>query len=122
MLAVTARTYEQLDAEALDLLRRAVERHKSKGAVAALLGYSRPAVSMALSGTYKGNTRHLRERIVAVLVDQVQCPHIGEAIPPARCAELRARPMSTSNRDALKQWQACRSCPFNGRGDDDGAR
>lgn len=116
MLAVTPRTYAQLDADALDLLRRAVAEHKSRRIVAEMLGYSRPAISMALSGTYKADTAGLRARIMAVLVDQVLCPHLGRAIAPDECADLAARPMSTSNRDALKQWQACRACPRGQKG------
>lgn len=116
MLAVTPRAYQQLDAEALAVLRRAVEVHGSIATVAEMLGYSRPAISGALAGAYPAGTARLRERILSRLVDQVSCPHLARAIPPAQCADLASRPLSTSNRDALKQWQACRSCPRGQKG------
>lgn len=111
MLAVTPPSYAQLSEADLALLRAAVTRHGSIAAVAAALGYSRPSISMALSGQYKGNTGRLAARIRDVLRAAVECPHLGQTIAASRCAELRALPLSTSNRAALKQWQACRVCP-----------
>ncbi|MFG1409482.1 hypothetical protein V5G24_00080 [Xanthobacter sp. VTT E-85241] len=110
MLAVTPSTYEQLGEDALALLRDAVKQRRSIAAVAHALGYSRSAISMALAGKYVGGTARLRARILEVLVHQVQCPHLGEPIAPSACRDLRERPMSTANRDAIKQWQACRMC------------
>ena len=121
MLAVTPPdidAYEQLSGAALDRLRAAVIAQGSIQAVATALGYSRPAISAALAGRYKGHTHKLRARIAEVLVDQVQCPHLGVALTPAACRDLSGRGMSTANREAIKQWQACQSCPHR-KGDGD---
>lgn len=114
MLPVTRRAYEQLDGEALALLRAAVSQHGSITAVARLLGYSRPAISGALGGTYGANVSALRTRIYELLREGVICPHTNMAISAETCRDHRERPMSTANRDALKQWQACRACRLGG--------
>lgn len=115
MLAVTPPAYDQLDDEAMTLLRQGLAQAGSITALAARLGYSRPAISAALAGTYKGHTTRLRARLFEALQGGVECPHLGDTIPAGQCADLRARPLSTSNRDALKQWQACRICPHGGQ-------
>lgn len=120
MLAVTPSAYDQLDDEAMALLRQGLAQAGSITALSVRLGYSRPALSAALAGKYKGHTTRLRARLFEVLHGGVACPHLGgETIPAGQCAELRARPLSTSNRDALKQWQACRICPHGGQCSED---
>lgn len=105
--------YPQLDPRALALLHEAIARHGSQGAVAALLGYARTAVNQALHGRYPADARKLSARIVEVFADHVACPHLQREIPSASCREQRERPLSTANREAIKHWQACRSCPLN---------
>lgn len=48
----------------LDLLRAFVARCGSINAAARRLGYSRPAISMALNGKYKGETTRLQARVL----------------------------------------------------------
>ncbi|HEY9212090.1 MAG TPA: LysR family transcriptional regulator [Ancylobacter sp.] len=106
-------TYPQLDERCLALLREAVTRLGSITAVAARLEYARSSVSMALKGCYPGDAQHLASRIMDIFADHVACPHVGHEIPTSACRAHRDRPLSTANRELVKQWQACRACPIN---------
>ncbi|WP_310200752.1 hypothetical protein [Ancylobacter sp. 3268] len=106
-------TYPQLDPRCRSLLEEARQRLGSITAVAAKLDYARSSVSMALAGHYPGDVRQLAARIVEIFADHVACPHLGQDIPTARCRETRERPFTDTSRDAIKQWQACRTCPLN---------
>jgi len=106
-------TYPQLDERTLRLLVEAVARHGTRGVVADMLGYTRTAVSQALNGRYPADTRKLAARIVEVFADHVACPHLALDIPSAACREHREAPLSTASREAIKHWQACRTCPLN---------
>lgn len=103
----------------LDLIRAEVERLGSVRAVADALGYSRSAVSLALSGTYPGSTARLEAAAVERL-GRVLCPHQEQEIAVAACKRLREAPMQTSSRAAYRQWQACRTCAHNPDRDGDG--
>ncbi|CAA0087007.1 Uncharacterised protein [Starkeya nomas] len=107
------KTYPQLDERSLALLREAVLRLGSRGAVAEKLGYARTAVSQALNGCYPADTGKLAARIVEIFADHVACPHLLREIRAGDCREHRERPLSTANREAIKHWQACRACPLN---------
>ncbi|MEN5083712.1 hypothetical protein ABE438_14610 [Bosea sp. TWI1241] len=110
---MSVRTYPQLDDETRSLLRQQVERLGSVGAVAGKLGYSRPAISGALHGTYVGNTDRLRSRIVEVFLDAIVCPHVGKAIAPDECRWWRTCPCPTHSNVAANHWLACKTCPNN---------
>lgn len=94
---------------AMALLRAAVAR-SSVAAVARRLGYSRPAVTMVLGGTYAGRPDTLLARALDRLTAR-RCPHLGTEIPSLECAQHRSRPMPTGSRSAFRHWQACRACP-----------
>ncbi|MBF0094907.1 MAG: LacI family transcriptional regulator [Alphaproteobacteria bacterium] len=103
----------------LTLLRDEVGRSNITQA-AKKLGYSRTAVSQALSGTYGAGTSRLSAKVILVL-GRVSCPGAGREVSPVECRELRSRPMPTGNRNAFRSWQACRTCPHRPRsseGDD----
>lgn len=109
-------TYPQLDETARELLaRRVADLGGSKAAVAAELSVARTSVSQALSGTYPGDTRHLRAKIIARYAEQVDCPALGQSMSPAECAGYRERPLSacSAHPASVRHWQACQSCGHN---------
>lgn len=73
------------------------------------LGYSRTAVSLALTGNYPGRTDKLAATVLAILGRQA-CPHLGREVTPAECAG-NAGEMPTSSPAALRLWRACQTCP-----------
>lgn len=104
--------YEQLEGRALALLRAEVARSNIKMA-AIRLGFSRPAISMALAGKYPAGVGRLRAKIFETFADRVDCPHLGHDIAPSECRDHRDAPMPTAPRRAVAHWQACRNCLFN---------
>lgn len=105
--------YQQLDAATLNVLREQVQKHGAVGPVARKLGYSRPAVSGALNGSYGGGTAKLRARIYEVFVEAVFCPHLGEPMPSDECRWWRTSPCPTSSPASAQHWLACKTCIFN---------
>ncbi|KQI69402.1 hypothetical protein AN189_02985 [Loktanella sp. 3ANDIMAR09] len=88
--------------------------------VARQLGYSRPAISLVLSGDYAGATGKIAAKVIACFTDSVHCPHLTATISQARCGDHQSRAMPTSDPDALRHWIACRSgCPNSHHGTDD---
>lgn len=96
---------------AMRLLRERAAR-TSVSAAARDLGYSRPAVSMALAGTYVGGLERMARRAMECF-GAVACPHLDAPIPAAVCAEHRSRPMPTGSARSFRHWQACRRCRHN---------
>jgi len=78
-------------------------------AAAARLGYSRPAISLALSGKYPGKTDKLAARVLEVLGSS-HCPHLGRPVSAQECAG-NSGTMPTSSPAALRLWRACQGCP-----------
>jgi len=94
----------------LSILRNAVENHpRGAAGVGDLIGYSRPAVSRALSGTY-GDTSRL-ERAVMTKLPVVECPHLGAPISRTDCDALASRSYASIAAAEVPQWRACRRCP-----------
>lgn len=109
---MTGASYKQLSPRALQLLRDAVASATITH-VARELKISRPAVSLLLKGTYKGNADAMEGRILGRFgAGYVACPHLGSPIAVAECQSWRKRPMPTSNPDALRHWAACQKCPI----------
>lgn len=73
------------------------------------LGYSRTAISLALSGKYIGSTDKVAASVLAVL-GSVDCPHLGLAVQPTKCAASAGK-MPTSSPGDLRLWRACQGCP-----------
>ena len=93
---------------ALQLIRTAVAS-SNKQAVATRLGYSRPALSRLLGGSYGDPDRLLRTALS--ILDSVLCPHTGHHEQRSVChAQLIAEP-PTHNPYRLAHWHACRRCP-----------
>lgn len=93
---------------AMNLLRRAVAKPSSIAAVARSLGYTRPALSRLLSGSYGDSDTLLRTALQRL--DSVGCPHTGREEPRALCAEQSAAEPPTHNPFRLAHWHACRRC------------
>lgn len=114
-MSLTALTHEAR-ARALSLIRAEVSA-SSKAAVAMRLGYSRPAVSRLLSGTYGDPDQLLRTALT--VLDSVTCPHTGREEPRALCAEQARSEPPTHNPFRLAHWHACRRCAhFQGNRDE----
>jgi len=107
-------TLLKLDDRCQSLVADAIARHGSIKAVAALIGYSRTALSLALSGGYRANSlKPLETAIIDALATRIACPHLAADISPAVCRDHRERPIPTADPRALRHWQACRFCPEN---------
>lgn len=98
----------------LDLLRTRVEELGSIAAVAAEVGYSRSAVSLALSGNYPAKVTKLAAAVIAAYTRCV-CPYLKREITAAECRRHRTRPMPQSVPDELRFWSTCQRCPVGQR-------
>ncbi|MFB2531006.1 hypothetical protein ACEYYA_02445 [Paracoccus sp. p3-h83] len=103
------------------LLRAEQAKGKSISQIARETGMARPSVSMLLSGKYPAQsldlaTRKHGARIVHLYRNQVLCPHLRTGISAETCATYARAPMSTSNPEKLRHWQACRRCLLNPEG------
>lgn len=80
--------------------------------VARQLGYSRPTISLVLSGAYNGGTDRIAAKVIAAFTELVQCPFLGCELAQVKCGDFQSRPMPTSDPEALRHWVACRTgCP-----------
>lgn len=105
---------QQLSHDAKAIVEAAVRRHGTIKAVAERIGYSRPALSLALRGAYRaGSLSLMEEAIAANLGTDVPCPYLGRSITASTCRATREQPVPTHDPRELKHWQACRACPRN---------
>lgn len=95
----------------LNLLRQEVAASTIQ-ATATRLGVSRTAVSLVLSDKYPAKTDRIAQRVIDVL-GAVDCPVLGESIPPERCHSYRCMRAPTHNPIAMRHWRACQRCPNN---------
>lgn len=102
-----------------DLLRDAVARHGSISAVARIIGYKRPSVSLYLAGRYPADPSRIEAAILAKLAGRVACPHLGRDIAGDDCRGFALRPMPMSDPRALRHWRACQGCPSRPKEADD---
>lgn len=103
--------------EWITLLREQQAKGKSVSQIARETGMKRPSLSMLLNGTYPAQsldlvTRKHGARVVQLYRDQVLCPHLRRGIGAEECRSFAAAPMSTSNPEKLRHWEACRRCPL----------
>lgn len=109
------------DPEWLALLKAERAAGKSVSEIAREVEMPRSSVSMLISGTYPAASLDLvsRKHGAAVVLKyraQVLCPYLRRGIAPQDCAGFAAAPMSTSNPDKLRHWNACRRCAQNPKG------
>ncbi len=95
----------------LDILKDQVAK-SSKADVAKRIGYSRTAVSLALSGNYKGSTDKLEAAVLETFTGPIECPFLAERISSDDCTDFRTRPIPQSSAAALRHWRACQACPL----------
>jgi len=93
----------------IEMLRAEAAR-TSIASAARRIGYSRPAVSGVLNGSYRGDTCRIRARVLAVLGRCVVCPHTGSGMHIEECRRWRSRPMPMGSASDLRHWRACRHC------------
>lgn len=109
------------DPEWITLLKAERASGKSVSAIAREVDMPRSSVSMLISDTYPAASLDLvtRKHGAAVVLKyraQVLCPYLHRGISPQDCASFAAAPMSTSNPDKLRHWNACRRCAQNPKG------
>lgn len=79
--------------------------------VAERLGYSRPAVSRVLAGTY-GDPARLAAKVLATYA-RIDCPHLQTSLPSNECAAYAGRSYGAITAADVPHWRACRKCPHN---------
>lgn len=96
----------------LELLRQAVhDDPRGMTGVAERIGYSRPAVSRVLSGSY-GDTTQVAAAVVAAYA-RIDCPYLRESLAPDECARYAARTYAAITAADVPHFRACRKCPKN---------
>ena len=118
----SALNLELPEPEWITLLREQQAKGKSVSQIARETGMKRPSLSMLLNGTYPAQsldlvTRKHGARVVQLYRDQVLCPHLRRGIGAEECRSFAAAPMSTSNPEKLRHWEACRRCPLQPKGE-----
>ncbi|MYM32234.1 XRE family transcriptional regulator [Duganella sp. CY15W] len=96
----------------LRLLRAEADK-TSIGRAAIRVGYSRTAVSQALSGKYPGDMAKL-ERMVLNALElpmAVACPHLLLNLPTTMCHGFSSKAAPTHNPVQMMHWRACQICP-----------
>lgn len=96
----------------LPILRRAIaEDPRGITGVAERIGYSRPAVSRVLGGSY-GNPDRLGAAVLATYA-RIDCPHLQTSLAPTECATYAGRSYGAITAADVPHWRACRKCPHN---------
>ena len=95
---------------ALELCFGQIGKGKSRQQIAEDIGYSRPAVSRYMSGTYGENVKEIEAAILKAY-DRRECPHTGEDIEPATCQKKAPAPKPFGGATRLAWWSACQTCP-----------
>lgn len=82
----------------------------SQAAIAKRLGYSSSTVSQVLSNKYGMGDIAKFEQVVrgALMAETVACPIVGDMTRDV-CLNWQQRPFSTTNSNAVRMYQACRS-------------
>lgn len=79
--------------------------------VAHALGYSRPAISRVMGGTY-GKTDKVAAQVLATYA-RIDCPHLRTSIAPQECSDYAGRSYSAITAADVPHWRACKKCPRN---------
>lgn len=99
----------------LDALKAEIEKPgNSQNKVAKELGISTSKLSQTLRSVYPGSVEDIRIKVEGMyLTRTVTCPVKGD-IPVNECADNQQRPFSSSNRERVRLYKACRSgCPHS---------
>jgi len=75
------------------------------------LGYSRPALSRYMNGSYG-----IGAKLEAAIYERYQglrrCPHDGEEVPIAHCRRRAHAPEPYGGNARHAAWRACQTCPY----------
>lgn len=83
------------------------------------VGYSPSAISVVLSGKYKGDVDRVAEMVRgALMAETVDCPVLGE-IGRDRCLTEQKEPFRATSRHRAQLFHACKTCP-NARRNNEG--
>lgn len=96
-------------ADWMSLLQQATAEASTRS-VAEKLGYSPTAVSLVLSGKYKGKTDRIAARVLEVYA-VTHCPHRAAEITLEICKQTAFGKAPTHNPGKMAQWRACQKCP-----------
>ncbi|NVM78875.1 hypothetical protein FHW83_004706 [Duganella sp. SG902] len=96
----------------LKLLRDEADK-TSIGRAALRVGYSRTAISQALSAKYPGDMAKLERMVLSALElpMAVACPHLKLNLPTTMCHDFSTKAAPTHNPLHMMHWRACQSCP-----------
>lgn len=96
----------------LALLRQAIaDDDRGITGVAERLGYSRPAISRVLGGSY-GKTDKVAASVLATYA-RIDCPHLKTSLAPADCSAFAARSYTAIAAADVPHWRACKRCDHN---------
>lgn len=95
---------------AFELCFAQVNAGKSRQQIAIEIGYSRPAVSRYMSGTY-GDGLEKIEAAILKTYDRHECPHTGESVEPSLCRKKALGPKPFGGNERLAWWLTCQICP-----------
>lgn len=95
---------------ALNLTQAQLAAGKTRQQIAIEIGYSRPAVSRYMSGSYGDGIEKLEAAILKVY-DRRDCPHTGEAIAPEVCQKKALGPKPFGGAERRTWWLCCQTCP-----------
>ncbi len=103
-----------LQSPAMALCLALLNSGQSRQAIAEAIGYSRPAVSRYLLGTY-GEVREIEAAILNAFLVR-ECPHTGEVVTPELCKKKALAPRPFGGAARLAWWSACQVCPHKPKG------
>lgn len=95
---------------AFDLALAQIASGQTREQIALAIGYSRPAVSRYLSGTYGDGVTRLEAAIIKAF-DRRDCPHTGSEITPELCQKKASGPRPFGGTDRRAWWLCCQTCP-----------
>lgn len=94
---------------ARQLAQAQIAAGKTRQQVGDEIGYSRPAVSRYLSGTYGDGVEKLEAALLKTY-DRRDCPHTGEALAPDVCRKKALGPKPFGGAERRTWWLCCQTC------------
>lgn len=92
------------------LLQQQLDGGKSQTQIAREIGYSRPAISLYLSGDYGASVGKIESALIRQY-DLRLCPDDGQEKAPSHCQRIALAPRPHGFPDAETLWQTCQTCP-----------
>lgn len=102
--------------KAMELVFEQIAAGKTKQQISLDIGYSRPAVSRYMSGTYGDGLAKIEAAIIK-RYDRRICPSDGEEKQPAQCQRIALRPRPSGFPDAETLWVCCQTCAHKPNGE-----